>query len=227
MLVVGRVDVDEVDVELRCEQVRVEPRHGAGRAVDRCREPERELVVGAWSPGLQVGHLQAGRAVDAIRRLEERGQEHASLDRRELVALDRLANRIDAHAVSGLEVPGPAAEGLGEVAVAAGKRLELGGDPGETVAIERPVRDDVGLRHHLGVGGEVIRMNPQTQTPQCLPDPGRPREEVARGLHRQLRGNALDQRHERSLRPDVFDQGRSVTGAEDGASTLVAEEMGC
>ncbi len=227
MLVVGRVDVDEVDIELRCEHVGVEPRDGAGRAVDRGREPERECVVGAWSPGLQVGHLQAGRAVDTICGLEERRQQYASLDRRELVELDRLADRIDPGAVFRLEVPRPPAEGFGEVALAPWERFELGGDPGEPAAVERPVRDDVGLRHDLGVGGEVVRMNLEAQASQCLPDPGRPRKEVARGLHRQLRGNALDQWYERSLRPDVLDQGRSVTGAEDGASTLVAEEMGC
>jgi hypothetical protein len=220
MLVVGRVDVDEVDVELRGERVRVEPRHRAGGTGDRNRETKRELVVGAGGPGLQIGHLQTGRAVDTVCRLEERRQQHAPLDRGELVPVDRLAHRVDPRPVLRLEVPRPAAEGLGEVALAPRERLERGGEPGEPGAVERPVRDDVGLGHHLGIGGEVVRMNPEPQGAQCLPDPGRAGEEVARRAHGQPRGEALDQRHESSLRPDVLDHGRSVTGAEDGASTL-------
>jgi hypothetical protein len=227
MLVVRRVDVDQVDVELRCERVRVEPRHRSGRTVDARRQTQREPVVGARRPGLQVGHLQAGRAVDTVGRLEEGRQQDTPLHRGELVAVDRLAHRIDPCAVFGLEVPRAAAERLGEVAVAAWQCLELGGDLGEPGAVERPVRDDVGLREHLGVGCEVVRMNLEPQTAQCLTDPGRAREEVAGRLHRKLRGETLDQRYERSFRPDVLDQARSVTGAEDGASTLLAEEMGC
>ncbi len=227
MLVVGRVDVDEVDVELRGESVCVEPGHRARGAGDRGREPQRELVVGAWGPGLQIGHLQAGRAVDPVCRLEERRQQHTPLDRRELVVVDRLAHRVDPRPVFRLEVARPAAECLREVALAAGERLELGGDPGEAGDVERPVRDDVGLGHHLGIGREVIRMNLEPEIPQGLPDPGRARKEVAGRAHRQPRSEASDQRHERSLRPDVLDHGRSVTGAEDGASTLSAEETGC
>ncbi len=227
MLVVRRIDVDEVDVELRREHVRVEPRDRAGGPVDRGRETQRQLVVGTGSPLLQVGHLQPGRAVDAVCRLEERRQQHAPLDRGELVTVDRLADRVDPRAVLGLEVPRPTAEGLGEIALSARKCLELGGDPGEPAAIERPVRDDVGLGQHLGVGGEVIRVNLEPQAPQRLPHPRRAREQVAGRAYGQLRNDALDQRYERSLRPDVLDQGRSVSGAEDGASTLLAEETGC
>ena len=62
---------------------------------DRLGQPQLELVVGARRPRLQVGHLQPGRAVDAVGGLEQRGQEHAALDRRERVAVDRVADRVD------------------------------------------------------------------------------------------------------------------------------------
>ena len=56
VLVVRRVDIDEVDVELRREHVRVEPRHRPGRARHRLGKAQRELVERARRPRLEVGH---------------------------------------------------------------------------------------------------------------------------------------------------------------------------
>ena len=213
VLVVGRVEVDEIDVERRREEVGIEPRDGAGRAGDRLGQPQAELVVGAGRPRLQIGHLQARRAVDAVCRLEQRGEQDAPLERRERVAVDRVADRVDPGAVLRLQVARLPAEGLGEVPLAALERRELRDDRGEAMAVERPVGDDVGLPDCLRIGREVVRVHGEPEAAQRLPDPRRPGEEVAGRPDGQLRGYPADQRHERAFRPEVLDHRCSSNGA--------------
>ena len=213
MLVVRRVDVDEIDVELGRENVGVEPGHAARGAGNRLGKPERELVVGARRPGLEVRHLQAGRAVDTVGGLEQRGQDDAPLDLRQRVSVDRVTDRVDAGSVLGLEEPRPAAERLGEVPLPALERRELGEDCGDSFAIERLVGDDVGLAEHLRVGGEIVGMDGDPEAAQRLPDARRAGEEVARRRDRKAPGYALDEWHERALRPQVLDHSCSSNAA--------------
>ena len=81
VLVVRRIEVDEVGVELRSELVCVDPRDRPGRAGDGLRQSQLEPAVRARGPRLEVGHLQARRAVDAVGGFEQRGEQHAPLDR--------------------------------------------------------------------------------------------------------------------------------------------------
>ena len=78
--------------------------------------PGARGLVGAGGPPLHVGHLDPGRRVDPVRRLEQAGEEDRVERRAGEVGLDRLPDRVDPRAVEGLEVASGAAEGLGEVA---------------------------------------------------------------------------------------------------------------
>jgi len=159
VLVVGRVDVDEVDVEVGGELVGVETRDRPRPALDRLGKPKRELVVGPRRPRLEIGHLESCRAVDAVGGLEQRGEEHPAFHRRERVAVYRLPDRLDPGSVRGLEVPCPATERLGEPTLAALERGNLGQDLCQTGTVERPAGRNVGLAEHLGVGSEIVRVD--------------------------------------------------------------------
>ena len=205
MLVVRRVDVDEIDVEERGELVRVEPRDGARRAGDGLREPQLELLEGPRRPPLQERHLQPGRTVDAIGRLEQGGEEATALDLGEVVAIDRSPDRVDPAAVVRLEVASLPAERLGEVAVVAFERFEVAQDPTEPSTVEPLVGHDVGLAERFRVGREIVRVHLDAKASKPLTDPGRAGEEIACRSDRQPLDDAPDQRHERPFRPDVLD----------------------
>ncbi len=217
VLVVRRVDVDEIDVELGRELVRVEPRDGAGGARHDLRQAQLERAVGPRRPRLQVGHLQAGRAVDAVGGLDERRQQHPSLERRELVAVDRIADRIDPPAVVRLQVPRLVAEGLGHVAVPSRERRQLADDRGQPGALEGAVCGDVGLPEGLRVGGEVVRVDGEPERAHGLADPGRPCEEITGRAHRKLLDDDADQRDESPFGADVLDH-RGICRANRGPS---------
>ena len=207
MLVVGRIYVDEVDVEGRRELVRVEARDGARRARDGFGQPQVEVVEGAGRPRLEIRHLQAGRTVHAVGGEQERRQEEGTLDGRQSVALDRLADRLDPGSVLRLEVARPAAERLCEPTVATLEGGELLENRLETRAIDLRAGLDVGASESLGVGREVVRVHHEAEAPERLPHPRRAGEEIACRTGGQPGGDARDQRHERPLRPDVLDQG--------------------
>ncbi len=75
MLVVGRVEVGDVGLDggRRLEGVEAERRAGA---VEHARQAQLELAEGARRPLLEVGHLHAGRRVDAVGGLHEGDEQH-------------------------------------------------------------------------------------------------------------------------------------------------------
>ena len=195
MLVVGRVDVDEVDVEL---PARARSRRAAltraGRPGDRLGQAQLELVVGARRPRLQVGHLQArsccrpGRPPRAARSAATPRSSSARARSR------RSPSRIASirRAVVRLEVARAAAEDLGEVALAALERRELGERSRRARSrSSRLVGDDVGLAERLGVGREVVRVHRRARGARsACPTRVVPAKRSQADRDRQLRGDA-------------------------------------
>ena len=213
MVVVGRIDIHEVDVELGRELVRVLAENRPAWPRDQLGHPKVEVVVGSRSPSLQKCHLQAGGAVDAVGGLEQRGEHDPALDRRELVAVDRRSDRVDPPAIVRLDVAGAAAERLREVPLAAGKCGKLRQHDRQPGSVDRFVRRDIGVPQRLRVGGEVVRDDFDPKPSQRLPDPGRAGEEVAGRPHRQQGCSEADQRHQRPFRADVLDHRRATARA--------------
>jgi hypothetical protein len=213
VLVVRRVEIDEVDVEGRREGRGVEARDHPCRALHRLGQPQLEVVERPRRPGLQIGHLEPRRRIDPISRLDERGQEHTALERRELVILDRVADRVDPRAVSRLQEARLATERLGEIPFAARKCRELREDRGEPRPVQLLVGSDISVPEGLGVRRDVVRVHFESQRAQRLPDPRRAREEIACGLHRQPRRYAADQRDEHAFRAEVLDHSAVLTVA--------------
>ncbi len=139
VLVVGRVDVDEIDIEA---PARARSRRAglpdARRPVDGQRHAELERVVRARRPALEERHLQAGRAVDAIGGLEQRGQDDAEFELSQIARFDRVADGVDAAAVVRLEVASALAEDVADVALTPLEPGELLEQVCERGAIRRP-----------------------------------------------------------------------------------------
>jgi len=220
MIVVGRIDVHEVDIEVRCELVRVLPKHRSRRARDNRRHAQLELVIGSGSPRLQVRHLQAGGAVDAVGGLEQRREHDPPVDGREPIAVDRRPDRVDPPAVVWLHVAGPLAERLREVPILAGKRRKLRQNACQPGSVDRSVRCDVGMAQRLRVRGEVVRDHFEPELAQRLPDPGGASEQVAGRAHGQKGRSEPDQRHQRPFRTDVLDHSVVSLGPADDVTRL-------
>ncbi len=215
MIVVGRIDVHEVDIEVRCELVRVLAKHRSRRPLNLFRDAKLELVVGALRPRLQVSHLQAGGAVDAVGGLEQRREHDPPLDGREPIAVDRRPDRVDPPAVVGLHVAGSVAERLREVPILPGKRRKLGQNACQPGSVDRSVRCDVGMAQRFRIRGEVVRDHFEPELAQRLPDPGGAGEQVAGRAHGQQGRSEPDQRHQRPFRTDVLDHVVSLGPADD------------
>ena len=126
VLVVGRVEVGEVEgPERRGPRRRRRPRTRATGTGEQLGDPQLEWSVRARRPLLHVGHLHAGRGVDPVGRLDEAGEEDRLQRRAGVVACDRVADRVDARAVVGLQEPGLHTEGVGEVPRRRRKGIEL------------------------------------------------------------------------------------------------------
>ena len=117
-----------------------------------------------------------------------------------VVGLDGLADRVDAHAVGGLEVAAVLAEGPRDVAAAPGQGVQARQGLGDGPVVRGVgVGGDVGARQSLGVGGDVDGGGAQAAAAHLLGDAGGPREQVQGGA-RPRGGEDLPQdRHEDPL----------------------------
>ena len=115
VLVVGRVEVGQVELAQRLDHFgRIGPDGPPGTRQELGRT-KLQAVVGAGSPAFHVGHLQSRRRVDAIRGVDEAGEQDGIEVASSEVRLDPIPDGIHPLAVEGLEEPGPDAERLGEV----------------------------------------------------------------------------------------------------------------
>lgn len=119
VLVVGRVDIGGVGAGAEgmggVDGVEVVGFAGAvGGAWEEARQAEFEGVQGAWGPGFEVGHLNAGGGVHAVGGFQERGEEHGTEVGVKLMVFYGLAHGEDAGAVFGVEEACVEAVGLGE-----------------------------------------------------------------------------------------------------------------
>ena len=98
--------------------------------------------------------------------------------------LDGVANGVDTLGVRHLEVPGSPAEGLGDVPVGTGQRLQMGNDLPERGRVHLAgVGPDVALGQHGRVAGRVDGGHVRTAPLPLLRDPGGAGEQV-KGGHR-------------------------------------------
>ena len=199
MLVIGGIDVDEIDLELTGQRVRIARAGAPHRTFDRFREAQLELLVRPRRPFLQKGHLQPRRAVDPIGRFQQRGEHDSPLEIRELEAVDRVADRVDAASVVRLEVARAAAEHLADVPVATLERSKLAEGRGYPAAVDASNGVNVGLGKSSRVARQIVRLNRQADHAKGLADARGSGKQVASTRHRQPRRDLLDQRYERAL----------------------------
>ena len=119
MLVVGRVEIGQVEVPERRRQLDGVTLDGAARAVEQLGHPQLERVERARRPLLHVRHLHAGGRVDPVGRLDEARQEQRVQRGAGELGLDGVAHGVDPGGVVRLEEAGLAAEHLGHVALGA------------------------------------------------------------------------------------------------------------
>ena len=86
----------------------------------------------------------------------------------------------------------------------------------ERSAVDRLVGCDVGLSQHLGVARQIVGDDLEADPAQTLSDPGGAGEQVARGGHRQLADDPLDQRYQPPFRAEVLDH--AADSSERGRS---------
>ena len=215
VLVVRRVEVEHVAVQRACGIEGIEA-VGLALAVLRARQhrrqPQFELLERPRCPLLQVGHLHAGRRVDAIGGLQQRGQQHRLEFGRQRARGDRIADRLDAGAVLRVQEPSSFAPGRGEVAGFASQLVQR-----RQQRLCRPqhvlgIGLHVAARQRRGVGIVVVGQYPVARTLQCVADPRRAGEQVDDGVHVRHRAHDLqDARQEQALAADVFDHGGRQT----------------
>ena len=214
MLVVRRVDVDEIDVELaargrwhragtRCRRAPRPARGAAARA--RCRTGAPRP---SGRPSAGRSCCRRGRPPRAARSARRRARPPTARSRRSRRGSRRSALRSRAGSNrarrqnASVKYPSRPSSAESSARIAA-----------MPLAIERLVGDDVGLAEHLRVGGEIVGVDGDSEAAQRLPDARRAGEEVARRRDRKTPGYALDQWHERALRPQVLDHSCSSNAA--------------
>ena len=215
MLVVRRVEVRDVHrrhrrrqrvgIFARCHtRARNEQRHAQ---LHRVQRPRRPL--------LEVRHLQPGGRVHPICRFEQRGQQDRALHSIIGDSLDLFANRIDAPPVTRREEARVHTKRLREISIAPRQRVQVADLrrrqwPAMLVAVSLDVRD----RQHLGVRREIVRPNLEVRALQRLRHTRRPGEHITAAAGTGALANRLrireDPRHQRTLRPDVFDHERTM-----------------
>ena len=207
VLVVRRIEVREVECfgGLR-DLARVGPERDPF-AGDELRDAERQRLKRPRCPLLDVRHLHAGRRVDAVGRLEEAREQYGIQPRIAIVALDRVADRVDAPAVVRLEEPRSNAEGLRGVAVDVGPGGKVRECLGDLVAVGGvSVERHVALGEHLGVPRRVDRGDVRTPALELLGDARRAGEQVERPARSCVGANGAQHGYQPSFRSQVLDQ---------------------
>jgi len=206
VLVVRRVQVGEIEVaELREQRDRVTPDRGT-LAGEQVRAAEREALVRAGRPLLQVRHLHAGGGVDPVGRLDEARQQDGE-ERVPPAVLDGITDGVDAGAVLGTEVPGVVAERAGHVAGRAVERVERREVGVERVEVERArVGGDRALGEDRRVPGAVDGGDHTAAPLQLLGDAGGAGEEVEGGPAPRGREERTDDVDEAPLGTQVLDR---------------------
>ncbi len=181
MLIVGRVEVGHV--RLRVGGVdRLAVHRGTG-AVDEIGQPQREVVVAARRPLLQVGHLHARGGVHAVGRLHQRGERDGLEHRREIPLADGLPDGVHPLAVLRLDVAGVDAEGLREVAGARRHTRELVDEPGGGLAPLSGVGLHVATRQRGREREVIVGRDEEPRALERLAHAGGAAEEIERALH--------------------------------------------
>ena len=184
MLVVGRIEVGDVGREGFRSVGGVEL---VGRAIEmlwvgeEIGDAELDVLVGAWRPGFEVGHLHAGGRIHPVGRFDQAREDDGFEFGFELEGLDVLAHRVDASPVVGVEEPGIEAVGLGNepgVPIACSDGVELVDDPGRLVDESGRVGLDVAHREIVGVGVVIVGVDTEPGGFEGVSDPGCAAEEV-------------------------------------------------
>ena len=214
VLVVRRVEVGEIDLRQdvdELEGVASDRSSGAGQEIWHA---QRDVVVCAGRPLLQVGHLQSGGRIDSVGREHEGGQQTgwSALSRCRSSIASRIASTrapflgwkyLDCHT-----------ERLGEVAGLAGQRVQLVDGVRKRVFVDRcRVGGDVTLREHPGVGRGVDRRHRDAAALELLGNPRRPGEEVKRRRGADRGRDLTEDADQQPFRTEVLDHRVSSTRA--------------
>ena len=211
MLVVGRIQIGEVErAQHRCQRDGIAaPRRPT--AVEEVGPPQREAMVRAGSPLLQVRHLDPGRRVDPIGGFDQAGQQDREMGMT-TAGFDRVSDRVDARAVLGPQVTGFLAERAGHVAGLGWQRVERRELGVERVEIQCGcVSGDRALGEHDGVASPIDRRHMSTAVLQLLGDARRAREEVERSIATGCGRDRAEHVHEAALGTQVLDRHAAPT----------------
>ncbi|MNS96937.1 hypothetical protein D3C72_1312550 [compost metagenome] len=182
VLVIGRVQIDEVRLDLICDLHRIPLRRPASprrHARQQVRQPQLQRLQRARRPLLHIGHLQTGGGIHPVRRLHQGDQNHGLQLRLQPHGLDARAHGVDAGAVVGMEEAGVLAEGLGEPAGLGRDRPQLGQ---HRLGLRRPaftVGLDIGRGEGVGIGVVVVGPDAEALPLQGMTDTGRAGKQVA------------------------------------------------
>ncbi|MNQ92282.1 hypothetical protein D3C85_1077030 [compost metagenome] len=182
VLVIGRVQIDEVGLDLIRDLHRIAPRRLArpgGDAQQQVREAQLQRLQRPRRPLLHIGHLQPGGGIHPVRRLHQGDQNHGLQLRLQPHGLDARAHGVDAGAVVGMEEAGVFAEGLGEPARLGRHRPQLGQNDLGLRRPALPVGLDIGRGERVGIGVVVVGPDAEALALQGMTDAGRAGKQVA------------------------------------------------
>ena len=227
VLVVGRVEVGEIDVWQDVDglpDVAEDRDAGAGQELGPA---QFQVVVRPRRPLLEVGHLDARRGVDPVGRQHQRGQQDREQRATPVLLLEAVPDGVDPAAVLRGEEPGRLAEGPGEVAGLRRQGSEAPERVGQLLLVDlHGVRGDPALSHDVRVRGDVHGGDVDAAPLELLRHPRRPREQIDGRPGPDRRRDVPEHGHQHALGSQVLDQDASPVSCQQGG-TAGTERQRC